>query len=160
MLYGYLTSLSFELRLCFVYCSIRKNRYVNIYWQLSLVRRWQNCLHVICCFPQLMNKMFYNIILVWLVNLYRGYLSICAGGEHQLSSVDRHAEAAAAHCLREWRRLPSLVSHGHLPLLRAAQQLMELTEAAQIHTVRIRLSFFTFNSLVRVHRGTDESKVS
>ncbi|KOB75140.1 Transformation/transcription domain-associated protein [Operophtera brumata] len=73
--------------------------------------------------------------LAWLVNLYRGYLCICAGGEQQLSGVERHAEAAAAQCLREWRRLPRLVSHPHLPLLRAAQQLMELSEAAQIHTV-------------------------
>ncbi|XP_068621131.1 transcription-associated protein 1 isoform X2 [Battus philenor] len=72
--------------------------------------------------------------LAWLVNLYRGYLCICAGGEQQLGGVERHAEAAAAQCLREWRRLPRVVSHAHLPLLRAAQQLMELSEAAQIHT--------------------------
>ncbi|CAH2988559.1 unnamed protein product [Chilo suppressalis] len=72
--------------------------------------------------------------LAWLVNLYRGYLCICAGGEQQLTGVERHAEAAAAQCLREWRRLPRVVSHAHLPLLRAAQQLMELSEAAQIHT--------------------------
>ncbi|CAK1549719.1 unnamed protein product [Leptosia nina] len=72
--------------------------------------------------------------LAWVVNLYRGYLCICAGGEQQLGGVERHAEAAAAQCLREWRRLPRLVSHAHLPLLRAAQQLMELSEAAQIHT--------------------------
>ncbi|XP_047506869.1 transcription-associated protein 1 isoform X1 [Pieris napi] len=70
----------------------------------------------------------------WVVNLYRGYLCICAHGEQQLGGVERHAEAAAAQCLREWRRLPKLVSHAHLPLLRAAQQLMELSEAAQIHT--------------------------
>ncbi|XP_022821038.1 transformation/transcription domain-associated protein isoform X3 [Spodoptera litura] len=72
--------------------------------------------------------------LAWLVNLYRGYLCICAGGEAGLAGVERHAEAAAAMALREWRRLPRLVSHAHLPLLRAAQQLMELSEAAQIHT--------------------------
>ncbi|XP_028033958.1 transcription-associated protein 1 isoform X2 [Bombyx mandarina] len=72
--------------------------------------------------------------LAWVVNLYRGYLCICAGGAEQLGGVERHAEAAAAQCLREWRRLPRLVSHAHLPLLRAAQQLMELSEAAQIHT--------------------------
>ncbi|KAL4715075.1 hypothetical protein ACJJTC_012122 [Scirpophaga incertulas] len=72
--------------------------------------------------------------LAWLVNLYRGYLCICSGGEQQLNGVERHAEAAAAQCLREWRRLPRVVAHAHLPLLRAAQQLMELSEAAQIHT--------------------------
>ncbi|XP_049868860.1 transcription-associated protein 1 isoform X2 [Pectinophora gossypiella] len=72
--------------------------------------------------------------LSWVVNLYRGYLCICAGGEQQVAGVERHAEAAAAACLRDWRRLPRLVSHAHLPLLRAAQQLMELSEAAQIHS--------------------------
>lgn len=72
--------------------------------------------------------------MAWLVNLYRGYLCICAGGEQQLTNVERHAEAAAAQCVREWRRLPRIVAHAHLPLLRAAQQLMELSEAAQIHT--------------------------
>lgn len=80
----------------------------------------------------------YNVwcrLAAWVVNLYRGYLCICAGGAEQLGGVERHAEAAAAQCLREWRRLPRLVSHAHLPLLRAAQQLMELSEAAQIHTV-------------------------
>ena len=35
--------------------------------------------------------------------------------------------------MREWKRLPRLVSHIHLPLLQAAQQVMELQEAAQIH---------------------------
>ncbi|VVC99481.1 unnamed protein product [Leptidea sinapis] len=74
------------------------------------------------------------ILETWVVNLYRGYLCICAGGDTQLGGVERHAEAAAAQCLREWRRLPRLVGPAHLPLLRAAQQLMELSEAAQIHT--------------------------
>lgn len=35
--------------------------------------------------------------------------------------------------MREWRRLPHIVSHIHLPLLQAAQQIMELQEAMQIH---------------------------
>lgn len=89
-------------------------------------------------------------LVAWLVNLYRGYLCICAGGEQQLSGVERHAEAAAAQCLREWRRLPRIVSHAHLPLLRAAQQLMELSEAAQIHTVRLFLPLPALVPLMRV----------
>lgn len=36
-------------------------------------------------------------------------------------------------CMKEWRRLPHIVSHIHLPLLQAAQQIMELQEAMQIH---------------------------
>jgi len=41
----------------------------------------------------------------------------------------------AKFCLfkKEWRRLPHIVSHIHLPLLQASQQIVELSEAAQIH---------------------------
>lgn len=35
--------------------------------------------------------------------------------------------------MREWRRIPHIVSHIHLPLLQAAQQIMELQKAMQIH---------------------------
>lgn len=40
---------------------------------------------------------------------------------------------ASALCMREWRRLPTVVSHIHLPILQSAQQIMELQEASQIH---------------------------
>lgn len=69
----------------------------------------------------------------WKVNLYRGYLAICHPDEHHLSIVERVVEVATGLCIREWRRLPHIVSHIHLPMLQAAQQIMELQEAAQIH---------------------------
>ncbi|CAB4061236.1 TRRAP [Lepeophtheirus salmonis] len=47
--------------------------------------------------------------------------------------VERCVEMASSLCMREWRRLPQIVSHIHLPYLQAAQQVMELHEAAQIH---------------------------
>ncbi|PSN44253.1 Transcription-associated protein 1 [Blattella germanica] len=71
--------------------------------------------------------------MVWKVNLYRGFLAICNTDEQHLSVVERHVELASGLCMREWRRLPHIVSHIHLPLLQAAQQIMELQEAAQIH---------------------------
>ena len=40
---------------------------------------------------------------------------------------------ASTLCMKEWRRLPHVVSHVHLPYLQAAQQVMELQEACQIH---------------------------
>lgn len=67
------------------------------------------------------------------VNLYRGFLAILNQEEQQLSSVERLVEVASVLCMREWRRLPSIVSHIHLPILQAAQQIMELQEACQIH---------------------------
>lgn len=35
--------------------------------------------------------------------------------------------------IREWRRLPHIVSHIHVQYLQASQQVMELYEASQIH---------------------------
>lgn len=67
------------------------------------------------------------------VNLYRGFLAILNQDEQHLSSVERYVEIASVLCMREWRRLPHIVSHIHLPILQAAQQIMELQEACQIH---------------------------
>lgn len=43
-------------------------------------------------------------------------------------------EVASQLCIKEWRRLPPIVTNVHIPLLQAAQQIMELAEAGQIHT--------------------------
>lgn len=67
------------------------------------------------------------------VNLYRGYLTILNQDEQHPSTVERYVEMASAYCMREWRRLPPIVSHIHLPILQASQQIMELQEASQIH---------------------------
>ena len=69
----------------------------------------------------------------WRINLYRGYLSICHPDDPHLSMVERYVEQASTLCMKEWRRLPHVVSHVHLPYLQAAQQVMELQEACQIH---------------------------
>ncbi|XP_069681279.1 transformation/transcription domain-associated protein isoform X3 [Periplaneta americana] len=71
--------------------------------------------------------------MMWKMNLYRGFLAICHPEEPHLNAVDRCVELASGLCMREWRRLPHIVSHIHLPLLQAAQQIMELQEASQIH---------------------------
>eukprot|EP00094_Tigriopus_californicus_P003836 TCALIF_03692-PA protein Name:"Similar to TRRAP Transformation/transcription domain-associated protein (Homo sapiens)" AED:0.01 eAED:0.01 QI:3/1/1/1/1/1/3/160/3083 len=69
----------------------------------------------------------------WKVNLYKGYLAICNTEDAHLPMVERYVEQASTLCMKEWRRLPHVVSHIHLPYLQAAQQVMELQEAAQIH---------------------------
>lgn len=71
--------------------------------------------------------------MLWKVNLYRGFLAICHPEEQHLQMVERYVKVASGMCMREWRRLPHIVSHIHLPLLQAAQQIMELQEASQIH---------------------------
>ena len=71
--------------------------------------------------------------LAWKLNLYRGYLAICHPGgsdeaaaaagaignqvqaqQPQFGNVDRYVEIASALCIKEWRRLPGVVSHIHL----------------------------------------------
>ena len=53
--------------------------------------------------------------------------------QSQFSNVDRYVDIASTLCIKEWRRLPHVVSHIHLTYLQAAQQVMELHEAASIH---------------------------
>ena len=71
--------------------------------------------------------------MAWKVHLYRGFLAICHSEDQHLNTVERFVETASSLCMREWRKLPHIVSHIHLPLLQAAQQIMELQEAMQIH---------------------------
>ncbi|XP_048350103.1 transformation/transcription domain-associated protein [Sphaerodactylus townsendi] len=71
--------------------------------------------------------------ITWKVNMYRGYLAICHPEEQQLNYIERLVEMASGLAIREWRRLPYVVSHVHTPLLQAAQQIIELQEAAQIN---------------------------
>uniref|UniRef100_A0A8C1XR13 Transformation/transcription domain-associated protein n=1 Tax=Cyprinus carpio TaxID=7962 RepID=A0A8C1XR13_CYPCA len=51
----------------------------------------------------------------------------------KLNFIERLVEMASSLAIREWRRLPHIVSHVHTPLLQAAQQIIELQEAAQIN---------------------------
>lgn len=67
------------------------------------------------------------------VHLYRGFLAILNQEEQHLSSVETFVEMSSKLCMREWRRLPPIVSHIHLSILQVAQQIMELQEASQIH---------------------------
>ncbi|XP_045469394.1 transcription-associated protein 1 isoform X2 [Harmonia axyridis] len=72
--------------------------------------------------------------LAWKMTMYGGYLLICQPEESKpLKFVERYVENATALCLNEWKRLPHIVSHIHLNYLQAAQQIMELQEAYQIH---------------------------
>lgn len=71
--------------------------------------------------------------LAWKIQMYRGYLLICSPEDKQLPFNEACVESAPALCLKEWRRLPHIVSHIHLPYLQAAQLIIELQEAYQIH---------------------------
>ena len=77
--------------------------------------------------------------LTWKVHLYKGYLAIrkyqeTAGDNgFDLGVIEKHAKLASNEAIRAWRRLPRIVGVSHAGLLRAAHQIVELNEAAQIH---------------------------
>lgn len=74
------------------------------------------------------------------VSLYRGYLAILNQEDTQhIPSVEKYVEISSALCMREWRRLPKVVSHIHLPILQSAQQIMELQEASQVHQQPLKI---------------------
>ncbi|XKL66766.1 hypothetical protein PGB90_010186 [Kerria lacca] len=75
----------------------------------------------------------YPGILTWKEDLYKGFLAICHPDDTLLHLVERYVEQASVQCIREWRKLPHVVSHVHVHLLQAAQQIIELQEAYQIH---------------------------
>lgn len=58
--------------------------------------------------------------MAWKVNMHRGYLAICHPEEQQLNYIERLVEMASSLAIREWRRLPHIVSHVHTPLLQVS----------------------------------------
>lgn len=60
--------------------------------------------------------------MAWKVNMHRGYLAICNPEEQQLNFIERLVEMASSLAIREWRRLPHIVSHVHTPLLQVSVQ--------------------------------------
>lgn len=67
------------------------------------------------------------------LNLYRGYIAVCQPEDPHLSVVEKFVDFAATQAIRQWRHLPRLVSYAHIPILQAAQLIVELQEAGQIH---------------------------
>lgn len=71
--------------------------------------------------------------MIWKIHLYRGYLNICHGDEQTNSNVvEKLAEQSSSAAIREWRRLPGIVTSSHVPMLQATQLIMELQEASQL----------------------------
>lgn len=72
--------------------------------------------------------------LMWRLHLYKGYNYIC---NHEdvtaLQMVDESFHLATSYCIQTWKKLPHIVTNAHIPLLQAAQQLLELNEAKSLH---------------------------
>lgn len=89
------------------------------------------------------------------LNLYNGYVSVL-NQKDSSAAVGKHIELASNACLQEWRRLPAIVSHIHIPILQVSQQIMELQEASQIHQDLQRkqaLPFHDMKSIVKTWRN-------
>lgn len=89
------------------------------------------------------------------VPLYNGYEAVLNQKEGT-AVVSKFIESASNSCLQEWRRLPTIVSHIHIPVLQAAQQIMELQEASQIHQDLQRkqaLPFYDMKGIVKTWKN-------
>lgn len=89
------------------------------------------------------------------LSLFNGYVTVLSQKD-STTVIGKHIETASTSCLNEWRRLPSIVSHIHLPILQVAQQIMELQEASQIHQDLQRkqaLPFHDMKSIVKTWRN-------
>ncbi len=53
----------------------------------------------------------------WKAHLYRAMLLVCQPDDRATTTVDRCVEAANQQLIADWRKLPTLVSHSHLPIL-------------------------------------------
>lgn len=74
--------------------------------------------------------------MIWKINLYRGYLAAYfASAEQNVILTDRYIDVITSYCIREWQKLPEIISHAHLPLLHASQQIIELREAAMVREI-------------------------
>ncbi|ESN91105.1 hypothetical protein HELRODRAFT_194551 [Helobdella robusta] len=97
---------------------------------------------------------------LWRINLYKGYLAVCHPEDQNLSSVgggllglwdgrvmwweggsectmlttmvEKLVETSSGLAIKEWRRLPHIVSQIHVEYLQAAQLIIELQEAASL----------------------------
>ena len=86
--------------------------------------------------------------LAYQLTLYRGYLTICHPEDQNLSNVEKLVETSSTQAIRQWRKLPSIVSTMHTTILRAAQQIIELQEASQLH---IGLQAQNINRMSSIH---------
>jgi transformation/transcription domain-associated protein len=89
------------------------------------------------------------------LNLYGGYISLMCQKENT-NVLGKYIELASTASIQEWRSLPKIVSHVHIPVLQFAQQIMELQEAGQIQQDLLRkmaLPFHDMKSIIKTWRN-------
>ena len=68
------------------------------------------------------------------LNLLRGFLALCYPDEQRLNAVEKLLEAASIQSIKQWRRLPRIVAHVHVPLL---QVLLYITQCFSMYTLYV-----------------------
>lgn len=75
--------------------------------------------------------------LMWRLHMYKGYNYICNHDDVSpaaaLQGVEESFLLATSFCVQTWKKLPHIITNAHIPLLQAAQQLLELNEAKSLH---------------------------
>lgn len=60
------------------------------------------------------------------LELSKAYHMIATSEEINVAAIEKICEDATALALRQWRSLPTIVSHSHVPILEASQRFVEL----------------------------------
>jgi len=60
------------------------------------------------------------------------YLTIAGSEEQNVAGIEKSCSEAVQLALKAWASLPTIVSHSHVPILEAAQRLVELRESASL----------------------------
>ena len=66
------------------------------------------------------------------LNIAQMYLTIAGNEEQNVAAIEKSCGEAVQLALKAWASLPSIVSHSHVPILEAAQRLVELRESASL----------------------------
>lgn len=69
----------------------------------------------------------------WKLSLYQGFLTVCNPEDQDFNLTKHFIDNSTKLCIQEWGRFPHIVSHMHLPILQAAQQIVELHESSRIY---------------------------
>ncbi|KAF7489783.1 Transformation/transcription domain-associated protein [Sarcoptes scabiei] len=71
----------------------------------------------------------------WRLALYKGYNAICNLNNRDFALAERMIEFSSQFLVKEWRRLPHIVSSAHITILQGAHQVIELQEALNVHQI-------------------------
>jgi transformation/transcription domain-associated protein len=64
------------------------------------------------------------------LELAKAYHMIATSDEINVAAIEKICEDATGLALRQWRSLPAIVSHSHIPILEASQRFVELQVSA------------------------------